>query len=113
MVKRALTPIKKKYYNWILQDKKTVEVRPKERQWKNLEIGDILLFQCGRELKEREILKVHKVFKKELETFFRIIDFRRELPNAVNPKEVVGTILNIYPNKEEFIIFEFKGGGML
>ncbi|MCK4669150.1 hypothetical protein KAT21_03410 [Candidatus Bathyarchaeota archaeon] len=96
---------KKRFFKQYKSEKKDVELRNVQPQWKNAMIGDEAVLMCGRNILRRRILKVHR---ESLAKIFEKVDFKRILPEAGSVSEARKEVERLYPDDEEFMAFELK-----
>ena len=97
--------LKKKSFDFHRVGRRDVELRAVKPQWKNSRPGDVASLQCGRQILRKRITKVHRG---TLARIFLEVDYKRMFPEAPTVFEAVRATKQIYPDVEEFMVFELE-----
>ena len=73
-------------FDSIKKGDKTVETRAATDRFRNIEVGDILVFVCKKERIEKEVVKINHF--KSIEDMTKVIDFKKIMPFVSSVKEM-------------------------
>ena len=83
---------------------KDVALKNVQPQWKNSRVGDEAVLMCGKErILRKRIVRIHRG---SLAKILKDIDYRRIFPKAKTIFEANRMAREIYPEDEEFMVFE-------
>ncbi len=97
--------VKRKDFDFYRFGKRDAELRAVKPPWKNSKPGDIATIQCGRNILRKKIVKVHKG---SLARIFKEVNYKRVFPEASTVFEAVKATRKLYPQAQEFMVFELE-----
>ena len=111
MNKRSLRirQVDKFVFDSIKKGDKTVETRVATDRYRNIEVGDILVFICGDEKLEKEVEKVD--YYKSIDEMAKKIDFKKIIPfvNSIDEMKNIYFSFSNYKDKiDKFGLMVFK-----
>lgn len=102
-------------FDAIKRNEKTIETRAATARFRRIEKGDILVFVCGDERLERQVLRID--YYKSIDEMTKALDFKKIMPfvNSVDEmKKVYHSFLNYEEkiNKFGLVAFKIKQNGL-
>lgn len=87
-------------FDAIQNNKKTIETRAGTERFRKIEKGDILVFACGDEKLEKQVLEID--YYKSIDEMTKALDFKKIMP-FVNSIDEMKKVYYSFPNYKEKI----------
>lgn len=92
--------VNRNIFNMIKSGKKTIETRAATRKFNKIIVGDSLIFKCGKDRLEKEVLDKHTF--KSIDDLLKTLDLKEIMPHLTSAKEAKNVWYS-FPKYEEKI----------